>query len=139
MDTQLRPHPLAQCFPMLPEAELQDLAKDVKVNGLRHNIGLFENMILDGRNRYAACQMQNIPIEDHLVNYEGSDPIGYVISVNLRRRHLDTGQRAMIAAKLATATVGGDHSTNSLNAIPVLRLSPWLALSSRRLLKSPLT
>ena len=115
MDTELKPHPLAECFPMLSDSELQELANDIKANGLRHDIVLFEGQIIDGRNRYAACQIEKIPIEDRLVNYEGPDPIGYVISVNLRRRHLDTGQRAAIVSELANAKVGGRHSPNSVN------------------------
>jgi hypothetical protein len=117
--------------------------------GLNQNITLYEGQIIDGRNRYAACQKVGFPIDNFITQYEGSDPIGYVISANLRRRHLNTGQRAMIAAKLATAKVGGDHSTKTLNGNPVsrvakqmklvLRLSPRRGLSSKRLLKSPLT
>jgi hypothetical protein len=36
-----------------------------------------------------------------------------VISLNLVRRHLDTGQRAMIAAELTTMPHGGDRSGKS--------------------------
>jgi hypothetical protein len=119
MSTELKPHPLADCFPMLSDSELEELADDIEAHGLHQKIMLYEGQILDGRNRYAACQKVGFSIESSISQYEGSDPIGYVISVNLRRRHLDTGQRAMIAAKLATATVGGDHSTKSLNGSPV--------------------
>ena len=108
---------------MLPESELEELAADIKSNGLRENITLYEGQIIDGRNRYAACKKVGFSIENAITKYEGSDPVGYVISTNLRRRHLDTGQRAMIAAKLATATVGGDHSSNSTNGNPVSRVA----------------
>ncbi len=49
-------------------------------------VRLYEGQILDGRNRYAACQIVGFPIENSTTNYEGSDPIGYVISANLKRR-----------------------------------------------------
>jgi hypothetical protein len=58
--------------------------------------------VLDGRNRYKACQELGIEmtfceIEDN----EDFDPIAYVLSHNLHRRHLTESQRAMVAAKLA--------------------------------------
>jgi hypothetical protein len=104
---------------MLPNSELQELAHDIKANGLRENIVLYEGQILDGRNRYEACKIVGLPVEKFTTRYEESDPLGYVISANLRRRHLEAGARAMIAEKLATATVGGNHSTNPTNGVSV--------------------
>ena len=123
---ELKPHPLAACFPMLSESELQELADDIKINGLRHKIVLFENLILDGRNRYAACQVVGFPVENSTV---GLDPIGYVISANLKRRHLDTGQRAAIASELANAKVGGRHSPNSVNEKTVVGIAREMQVS----------
>jgi hypothetical protein len=119
MKTDLRPHPWAECFPMIPDSELQKLADDIKANGLRQNIVVYEGQILDGRNRYAACQIAGIPIENVTIEYEGFDPVGYVVSAKLIRRQLEVGARAMITAELATATVGGDHSMNSMNGVSV--------------------
>jgi hypothetical protein len=108
---------------MLSDSELQELADDIKANGLQQNIMVHEGKILDGRNRHAACQIAGVPIENFITQYEGSDPVGYVISANLKRRHLGVGARAMIAEKLATATVGGDHSTNSTNGVTLARIA----------------
>jgi hypothetical protein len=45
---------------------------------------LFEDKVLDGRNRLRACEAANVaPI---FTVYTGNDPISYVVSLNLRRR-----------------------------------------------------
>ena len=50
-------HPYADKFPMLPEPELAELAESIRANGLRNPIVLTpDGLILDGRNRAAACE-----------------------------------------------------------------------------------
>jgi ParB-like chromosome segregation protein Spo0J len=44
-------------FPLLDDEQLRELASDIKANGLRERITLFENQILDGRNRYSAAKL----------------------------------------------------------------------------------
>jgi hypothetical protein len=65
---------------------------------------MLDGMILDGRCRWDACK--NAGVEPRIVQYQGSDPVGFVVSRNLKRRHLNEGQRAMIAARLATLADG---------------------------------
>ena len=93
-------HPLAAVFPMMETKDREELVQDILRHGLREPILLFEGKILDGRNRYRACQEAGV--EPSFEMYEGNDPLAYIVSANLRRRHLDTGQRAMVAARLAT-------------------------------------
>jgi ParB-like chromosome segregation protein Spo0J len=92
-------HPLAAIFPVMAEPEIADLAADIKTNGLRVPIVLYQGKILDGRNRYRACDKAEV--EPQFVEYEGDQPIQYVLSLNLRRRHLTTSQKATVAADLA--------------------------------------
>jgi len=110
---KLLPHPIAECFPLLPLVELQAMSFDIAKNGLIHPIVIFEGKILEGRNRYRACQMAGV--KPAYAQYNGSDPRGYVISANAMRRDLTKGQRACVAQELATAGEGGDHSTNSVS------------------------
>jgi hypothetical protein len=91
-------HPAADVFPMMSESELKALASDVKANGLRDPISLYEGKILDGRNRIAACLMAGVDAQ--FVPVETDSPCAYVVSKNLHRRQLTVGQKGMVAAKL---------------------------------------
>jgi N6-adenosine-specific RNA methylase IME4 len=98
------PHEYAGLFPMLGEAELNALAADIKSRGLRQRITLYQGKILDGRSRYEACARTGV--DPVFVTYDGDDPLGEVVSLNVKRRHLNESQRAMAAAKLATLRQG---------------------------------
>lgn len=105
--TVLDPHPVSSLFPILDKEKLDDLALDIADRGLLEPIWLHrDGRILDGRNRYAACQM--VDVEPTFRTWEGndSDLVAFVVSLNLHRRHLDDSQRAMVAAKLATLPKG---------------------------------
>jgi ParB-like chromosome segregation protein Spo0J len=102
-------HPYAELFPMIPDAELAELAKDIAEHGLREPVVMYQDMILDGRHRLRACEIANI--EPRTVPYRGEDPLAYVISKNLHRRHLTESQRAMVAAKMANLEQGRPKNT----------------------------
>jgi ParB-like chromosome segregation protein Spo0J len=50
-------HEIANEFPLLTDQETQELADDIEKNGLEERLVLFEEKILDGRNRYNACKL----------------------------------------------------------------------------------
>lgn len=90
-------HPYAEKFPMLPEADLAELAESVRANGLRNPVVVTpDGLILDGRNRVAACERAGI--QPNVVVYDGADLAEYVIDCNSARRHMGTGARAMATA-----------------------------------------
>jgi len=67
--------------------------------------------ILDGRNRHlAAMDSGNTP---DFMEYTGDNPLGFVTSRNLDRRHLTTGQKAAVAAALADLTNGQNTTAGS--------------------------
>ena len=110
-------HPLACMFPMMPQAEIEALAEDIKKNGLKDDGIIYEGMILDGRNRQAACELAGVKMEfcDYDEDPEwlaerGFDPLEYVLSRNLHRRQLKQSQRAMVAAKMANLKHGQKKS-----------------------------
>jgi ParB-like chromosome segregation protein Spo0J len=97
-------HDLANIFPMLASDEAKALAHDILEHGLREPITLLEGKILDGRNRYIACR--DAGVEPRFTRYKGDNPTAYVVSLNLKRRHLNESQRAIVAKKLATLEHG---------------------------------
>jgi ParB-like chromosome segregation protein Spo0J len=103
----LQDHPIAAIFPLLPEVELKALAEDIEENGLRMPILLLDGKILDGRNRYRACQISGVPIRTE--TFTGTEPVKHTLSLNLHRRHLTESQRAMVAAKLASLSKGANQ------------------------------
>jgi hypothetical protein len=90
-------HPYADRFPMLSGEELERLAADISENGLNNPIVLDgEGRILDGRNRWAACEMAGVTPET--VVFDGDDVAAFVLSQNVARRHMSTGAQAMATA-----------------------------------------
>jgi len=92
-------HPYCLLFPKAPEAILNDMSDDIVEHGLKEDIIIFEGRILDGRNRQIACEMANV--EARYIEYDvdkDGDPLQYVISKNLHRRHLNESQRGMAAS-----------------------------------------
>jgi len=106
MSTDRKPHRYADIFPMLPDDELQELAADIKKNGLQEPIVIYEDNILDGRNRYAACKISGVIPKIKKFTGTDEEALQYVASHNLHRRHLSVSQRSMIAAKIADMPVG---------------------------------
>jgi hypothetical protein len=95
----MRPlHKYAEYFPQLEGDEFDMLVKDIKENGQNEPVVIFNGEILDGINRTRACEVLGIDPDEK--EYTGDDPLKYVISSNIRRRHLDTSQRAMLATDM---------------------------------------
>src|SRR5215831_7774662 len=105
-DQAVKFHPLADIFPLMEGAEFEALVADIKANGCREPIYLHEGMILDGRNRYRACLVAGVKLPCLLrlaSDPADFDPVAFVISHNIHRRHLTAEQRRELIAKLITA------------------------------------
>jgi len=125
-------HPLANIFPLVEGQEFAELVADIREHGLREPIVVYEDKILDGRNRYRACDAAGM--EPTFTVYTGDDPVAYVISLNLRRRHLDESQRAMVAAKLATLRDG--QRADLVEGLPIGRASALLNVGERTIARA---
>lgn len=107
-------HPFASVLPMLSPIEINELAADIQGNGLRSEIVLLDGKILDGRNRYKACLIANV--EPRFKDFNGDgDPIDYIVSVNVKRRHLTASQKAMVVAKILDLPRGNPKLKSSKN------------------------
>jgi hypothetical protein len=122
-------HDLANIFPMLADDEANALAHDISEHGLREPITLFEDKILDGRNRYIACL--HAGVEPQFTSYSGDDPFSHVLSLNLKRRHLDESQRAMVAKKVATLEHGQRQTGKFAGVMTQAEAASMLNVSER--------
>ena len=88
--------------------EFDGLVESIKKYGLFDNILMWKGSIVDGRHRHKACLKAGVqPQYEYLPDDMPFNVVmDRVISSNLMRRHLTTGQRAMTAAALANMTSG---------------------------------
>jgi len=94
-------HELSGIFPMMDDPALDELAESIRQHGLQVPICTYKGSILDGRNRYRAARKAGFRLDSyHWREYLGEDPLGFVVSQNLDRRHLTTDQRVQIGLKL---------------------------------------
>jgi hypothetical protein len=105
-------HQACAAWPEMSPVELRDLADDIAANGLRDAITTTpDGKLLDGRNRALACEMAGVEIPDDKIMVYDGDPWLYSLSKNKHRRHMNADQIAIVAAKLATRTVGNPNFT----------------------------
>jgi N6-adenosine-specific RNA methylase IME4 len=93
-------HPIADIFPLMQGEDYENFKADIRANGLHESIWLHpeDDSIIDGRNRYRACL--DLGIEPIYQNWTGRGSlIAFVVSLNLHRRHLTTGQWTTAATK----------------------------------------
>ena len=93
-------HPLANEFELMGGGEYAELVEDIRAHGQIEPIVLLDDQILDGRNRYRACQEAGV--EPTYRPFTGDDPVAFVIHANIRRRHLDAEQKHRVLHRDAT-------------------------------------
>lgn len=107
-------HEAANVFPMMTGKAFEQLKQDIKKDGQNEPITYLGGKIIDGRNRYRACKELGIQPEECELDENAIDnPLAWVLSQNLHRRHLHQSQRAMIAAKMATLQIGANQHVSN--------------------------
>lgn len=87
-------HPAADVFPMLDEAQLDSLARDIRAHGLKHPIMRLDGKILDGRNRLSACLRAGV--EPRFAEHGEGNPWLTVWSLNAERRQIEDKIRLVL-------------------------------------------
>ena len=100
-------HEAADIFPLMMGDDFDGLVNDIRDRGQMSPIELLDGEIIDGRNRYRACL--EVPCEPDFCDVDGlpeakDDPVAYVVSMNLHRRHLTPSQCAIASAKAEKAS-----------------------------------
>ncbi|QWV97470.1 ParB N-terminal domain-containing protein [Geomonas nitrogeniifigens] len=99
-------HPLSAAFPSMTKADLDALTEDIAENGLLTPITIYEGKVIDGWHRYQACRAcGRVP---NIVQLSANvDPVAFVKSHNLHRRHLSGSQRAAAVVACNGWVAGG--------------------------------
>ncbi len=113
-------HPLCTLFPRMVSTEFQALVSDIKAHGLREPIVLHDGLILDGGNRYRACVQAGV--DPAFTTFANGNPVSFVLSANLHRRHMTTGQQAAIVASAQdwanAQAVGRPNKSGNVTGLP---------------------
>jgi ParB-like chromosome segregation protein Spo0J len=114
--TRFDVHPAADDYPMIDEAALTALAEDIGARGLMHPIEVMTNpdgaeVLVDGRNRFTACLIAGVAPELKELDIRAEDVEDYVLSLNVKRRHLSAGARALAAARWLARHSARVHSS----------------------------
>lgn len=97
-------HPMAEKFPRLTGEEFDEFVADIKKNGQRQKIMLGpDGRIIDGINRFNACAKLKIqPKYESLPKGTTEEQVlDYIVSVNIRRRHLSSAERLDLALEMS--------------------------------------
>ena len=90
-------HPACAMLPMMSEASLAEMAEDIQANGQQQPVIMHRGLLLDGRNRLKACEIAGVTPK--VQEWEGDDPVRWVLSLNFHRRHLTDSQKSIVGAR----------------------------------------
>lgn len=127
-------HELAELFPSMTDEEFSDLKSSIEKNGLLQPIVLYERKILDGKNRYLACE--DVGVKPTFTEYAGNDPLMYVVAVNYERRHLTSDQKVAIAADIAQSRTEAEAAQDANRKKNGQSEGPNQALASKPTIKA---
>lgn len=108
-------HDVANLFPAMDASEYEALKADIAARGLLEPVWVHEGKVIDGRHRYKACVELGIEPRTQTWNGHGS-LVEFVVSLNMRRRHLTASQKAVVALEIEAALAVEAKERQRLNA-----------------------
>lgn len=96
-------HPSADLFPLITGLEFQELCESIGKDGLERPVVLsHDGYLVDGRNRLRALLVTGATERFETLDevYANDDYIGYVLRVNLHRRHMSPSMKAVLAVEV---------------------------------------
>lgn len=133
---KLTVHPLAKMIPVIAQGDLDRLIDDIKTNGVIEPIIMFEDMVLDGRNRLAVASVLGVPVQ--LEDFKGDKAAArsFVWSANAARRHLSMPQIALAAERfgfIADAKLEAGRDQPKPNGAAAHHgAAPWARIAAKK-------
>jgi hypothetical protein len=129
-------HDLTSIFPLASSTALTRLAEDIRNYGQHEPIVLYEEKILDGRNRYNACLLSGvtprfITFESLLANQANEeppmlkDPLQWLVRKNISERHLTQAQLAVVALDVLIKQSEPPYKEAELREVAALTGAGW--------------
>lgn len=118
-------HAAATLFPMMENTAIKELAEDIAKNGQIEPILTVNGKIIDGRNRFEACKLAGVePVfEEYLGDTSDEGLLKLSLSLNMKRRHLDASQKAMLAVTILPL-LEKEAKQRKIDALKNLRKKP---------------
>jgi DNA modification methylase len=110
-------HPYCELIPEMTSSEYVEFREDIRAHGLNKPIIVWQqHWIIDGRHRDRACE--ETKTGKRYIAFTGQserEVLDFIISENIRRRHLSESQRAMIAVEIENFKHGGNRKVQAAN------------------------
>lgn len=107
----------AEAFPPMQIDEFEALKASIARNGLLEPILVWQGRVMDGRHRLKACQALGVVPMVKVLDGTYEEAKSEAFSTNINRRHLRIGQRALLAASLATRKPGQTKATKDMEPV----------------------
>jgi ParB-like chromosome segregation protein Spo0J len=102
----------------MSDAEFRELVEDIREHGQREPVWILEDKrVIDGKHRVKACVELGRSVEARVYHGSETSVEAFVVSLNLKRRHLNDSQRAMVGNRLANLKEGRPEKTALIQAV----------------------